>query len=253
VSPPARDWDAASYEAVGRPQEQWGIEVVERLGLSGEETVLDAGCGSGRLTRHLIERLPEGKVVAVDASPSMIEQVRAVLRPGDEAICCDLLDLDLAEPVDAVFSGATFHWIPNHDRLFERLHAALRPEGRIEAQCGGSGNVAEFLDACRAVRAEAPFDSLFEGWSEPYLFATLEETQERLAAAGFDQVRTWLSDAPTLLPAESSREFMRTVCVAPEFEALPSELHDEYLDRVRDRLEDPNFLGYVRLNISARA
>jgi trans-aconitate 2-methyltransferase len=170
----ARDWDAASYEAVATPQEQWGMEVIERLDLRGDETVLDAGSGSGRLTRHLIERLPHGRVVCVDASPSMVEQVREVLRPGDSAICCDLLELDLAEPLDAIFSGATFHWVLDHDRLFERLHDALRPGGRLEAQCGGAGNVAEFLAACRQVREEEAFAPHFEDWTEPYLFAAPE-------------------------------------------------------------------------------
>lgn len=248
-----RDWDAATYERVAAPQERWALEVIDRLQLSGDETVLDAGCGSGRVTRHLIERLPRGRVVAVDGSPSMVEQVRGVLRPADEARVCDLLQLDLDTPVDVVFSTATFHWVRDHEALFERLHAALSPGGRVEAQCGGVGNVAEFIDACAAVSAEPPFAAHLGGWSEPWLFASPADTEPRLLAAGFSEGRAWLSDGITDLAPEDGRTFMRIVCVPPYLESLPEELHDPFLDSVRERLADPNHLGYVRLNISARA
>src|SRR5205814_4879583 len=106
-----RDWDASTYERVSDPQVEWARAVLDRLPLRGDETVLDAGCGSGRVTRLLLEHLPEGRVIGVDASASMIEQAREAL-PDDrtELIVSDLLDLELTEPVDAVFSNATLHW-----------------------------------------------------------------------------------------------------------------------------------------------
>ena len=119
------DWDASSYDSLADPQEEWAREVLERLELRGNESVLDAGSGSGRVTRLLIDRLPQGKVVAVDASPSMVDMVRRVLRPQDEALLANLTELELSEPVDAIFSNATFHWVLDHDRLFQRLHACL--------------------------------------------------------------------------------------------------------------------------------
>ena len=140
----AREWDAATYDRVSEPQLQWGREVLDRLPLRGDERVLDAGCGSGRVTAELQSRLPRGRVVAVDGSAAMVARAREALGPGAEVIESDLLDLELEEPVDAVFSTATFHWILDHDRLFNRLHAAVRPGGAMEAQCGGEGNVAEW-------------------------------------------------------------------------------------------------------------
>ena len=133
------DWDAATYHEVAGPQEEWGLKVLGRLDLSGDETVLDAGCGSGRMTRHLVERVPEGRVIGVDSSPSMIELARENLGDRADLREMSLLDLDLDGEVDAIFSDATFHWVIDHERLFARLHAALRPGGVIEAQCGGAG------------------------------------------------------------------------------------------------------------------
>ena len=146
-----RDWDADSYQRVSAPLEAMGREVLDRLELRGDERVLDAGCGTGRVTAALVERLPRGEVVAVDGSPAMVEEARERLGPGVEVFVADLLELELAEPVDAILSTATFHWIGDHDRLFERLFAALRPGGRIVAQCGGAGNVASVQAAIDAV------------------------------------------------------------------------------------------------------
>jgi trans-aconitate 2-methyltransferase len=135
---PVGEWDATGYQRISVPHEEWAAALMERLPLVGGETVLDAGCGSGRVTRMLVERLPEGRIVAVDGSAAMVEKVREVIRPGDEAFVADLTALELPEPVDAIVSSAVFHWIPDHDALFARMRGALKPGGRIEAQCGGA-------------------------------------------------------------------------------------------------------------------
>src|SRR5919112_3663615 len=142
-----RDWDAATYERLSAPIAAMGVDVLDRLELEGDETVLDAGCGTGKVTRELHRRLPRGHVIAVDAAPSMVEQARAALPEDVEVRQADLLELALERPVDAVLSTATFHWIGDHDRLFAVLHAALRPGGRLVAQCGAAGNVDEVKDA----------------------------------------------------------------------------------------------------------
>src|SRR5918994_6898296 len=138
-----RDWDATTYARLSAPMTAMGSDVLDRLVLRGDETVLDAGCGTGNVTRLLVERLPRGRVIAVDAAPSMVEQARELLPPAVDVRRADLLELALDEPVDAILSTATFHWVPDHDRLVANLYAALKPGGRLVAQCGGHGNVAE--------------------------------------------------------------------------------------------------------------
>ncbi|HEU4571151.1 MAG TPA: methyltransferase domain-containing protein, partial [Candidatus Limnocylindrales bacterium] len=156
-----RDWDATTYDRVSTPQQDWARPVVERLPLRGDETVLDAGCGTGRVTAMLLERLPAGRVIAVDGSAAMVAEARAFLDPERTVVIhSDLVDLELDEQVDAVFSNAVFHWIADHERLFATLHAALAPGGRLEAQCGGAGNVAGFMAAVAEVVAERSFDEL---------------------------------------------------------------------------------------------
>src|SRR3954469_8251174 len=182
--PETRSWDGAAYDRLSTPMEELGREVMERLELRGDETVLDAGCGSGRLTEALRERVPDGRVIGVDVSASMIEAARGRLGPDADLRVADLVGLALGgETVDVVFSTATFHWIADHDALFLSLRGALRPGGRLVAQCGGAGNIRAVNAGAREVGDEPPFRPSFEGWHGPWNFATPEDTERRLAAA----------------------------------------------------------------------
>jgi trans-aconitate 2-methyltransferase len=246
-----RDWDALTYERVSGPQARWAEEVLQRLPLEGHETVLDCGCGSGRVTRMLLERLPEGHVVAVDAAPSMVEQAREALDPERATVFqADLAELVLSEPVDAAFSNAVFHWVPDHDALFTRIHDALRPGGRLIAQCGGEGNVERFHEVARAVGEREPFAEHLAGWRGPWNFASPEITAERLERAGFADVETGLEPWP--VTPDEPLEFVRTVCLNYHLERLPEGLREPYARDVVEACGSPMELDYVRLNISAR-
>jgi trans-aconitate 2-methyltransferase len=246
-----RDWDAGTYQRVSDPQVEWAQEVLERLPLSGGETVLDAGCGSGRVTQLLLDRLPNGRVFAVDGSESMVEAARANLDPErTTAWVSDLVELEVPEPVDAILSTAVFHWVTDHPRLFERLHAVLRPGGRLVAQCGGAGNVDSFHDQLVDVAGDSRYARYFEGMATPWNFATPAQTAQRLAAAGFSDVDAWLQDKPITPP--EPREFLRVVCLGHHLERLPDELRDPFVDQVCERAGSPLVLDYVRLNIDAR-
>jgi trans-aconitate 2-methyltransferase len=244
-----RDWDAANYHRVSGPQVEWAQRVLERLPLRGDETVLDAGCGSGRATQLLLERLPRGRVVAVDSAPSMVAHAREALDPERATVLqASLTELVLDEPVDAAFSNAVFHWIGDHDALFARLHAALRPGGRLVAQCGGEGNVERFHKAERAVASRDPYAPYLADWRGPWHFAGAEETAARLERAGFTDVETWLEPYPVTPPDPTG--FVRVVCLGPHLQQLPERLHDSYLEAVCER-SGPE-LDYVRLNIDAK-
>ena len=244
------DWDAATYQRVSGPQAEWAERVLARLPLEGDETVLDAGCGSGRVTELLLEKLPEGHVVAVDAAPSMVDHARELLGGRATVLCQDLAHLTLDEPVDAAFSNAVFHWVPDHGALFRALLGALRPGAPLVAQCGGEGNVERFHDIAREVAAEQPYAPHFEGWDGPWNFAGAEETAERLERAGFGEIQTWLEPAPTR--PDEPESFTRTVCLRPHIDRLPDELRDAYVREVVARCGEPFQLDYVRLNIDAR-
>jgi trans-aconitate 2-methyltransferase len=246
-----RNWDGKSYDRISGPMEALGLEVLARLELRGDEVVLDAGCGSGRITQALIERVPRGRVIAVDTSASMVDAARQRLGPQADIRRQDLLELELDEPVDGVLSTATFHWIADHERLFARLHGALRPGGRLVAQCGGEGNITELRGRANAILARAPYAEHFTDWRPPWNYAAPEPTRERLLGAGFTSAECWLAPAPQ--EPEHPREFLSTIVLGPHVQHLPEELRDPFMDAVLAELGAPVVVDYVRLNIDATA
>src|SRR5207245_4512293 len=157
---------------------------------------IDAGCGTGRLTRLLLERLPSGRVIALDLSQRMLEVARENLEPDFhgrvEYLRVDLLDLDLRQVADLVFSTATFHWVPDHERLFRKLAGALRPGGRLLAQFGGKGNLDRARSRAERILEEPAFRPFFTGWTGPWHYPDAELTAQRLRKAGFEKVETRL-------------------------------------------------------------
>jgi len=244
-----------------------GQAVLDRLELRGDETVLDAGCGSGRLTKQLIERVPRGKVIAVDVSDSMVAAARERLGPDADVRRMDLLELEVGEPVDAIFSTATFHWIADHDALFRRLHRVLsddleshrplpgrrasRKAGRLVAQCGGEGNITTLRGRAGAVMDREPYAQHFATFQPPWNYAGAADTEARLRAAGFGEARCWLHPAPT--QPEQPCEFLSTIVLGPHVQHLPEPLREPFMDEVMAELEEPVVVDYVRLNIDATA
>jgi trans-aconitate 2-methyltransferase len=242
-----RDWDAQTYDRIANPMARWGAAVVERLPLRGDERVLDAGCGSGRVTEELLARLPDGSVVALDASPQMVEEARRRLAGFGDRVAYVVADLGrplAIAPVDAIISTATFHWVPDHDALFANLAAVLRPGRPLVAQCGGAGNLASVM---------AILDELDPGgrfW-RPWHFATPDATRARLERAGFTDIETWLHDEPTTIPPETVPDYLRTIILGATLDRLPEPEREPLVQAVATRLPDGH-LDYVRLNITAR-
>lgn len=239
-----RDWDAAAYERLSAPETRWGEAVVGRLDLAGDELVLDAGCGTGRVTELLLNRLPRGRVIALDGSATMLGRARE--RLGVDRVVFVVADLTsllpIAAKVDAILSTATFHWVPDHAALFHNLAAVLRPGGRLVAQCGGAGNIATVEAVVK------PLGSSFDG---SMTFANPEETRERLEAAGFTQIDVSLHDEPTPIPPEDFEAYLENVCLGGLVDGMAEAPRRRFVHTVASRMPGPT-IDYVRLNIEAR-
>ncbi|HKU27114.1 MAG TPA: methyltransferase domain-containing protein [Candidatus Sulfotelmatobacter sp.] len=257
-----REWNSTAYHRLSTPQVSWGKKVLSRLKLRGNETVLDAGCGTGRLTAELLEALPKGRVVAIDLSQNMLRSAREHLSAhfGNRLnlIACDFLHLPLKRVVDVVVSTAAFHWVLDHDRLFRNLHDVLVPGGWLEVQCGGGPNVARVRERAGALTATPKFSAYFTGFHEPWLFEDAEGAAERLRKAGFDEVQTSVEAAPTRMDdAAHYSDFVRNIILWRHLEQIPSERERaEFMAIITDHAskDDPPFLlDYWRLNLRARA
>src|SRR5262249_22074999 len=149
-------------------------------------------------------------------SMNMLEQASANLRATGGApasvVQADASRLPFAGAADAVFSTATFHWIHDHDRLFASIHGALKPGGRLVAQCGGAKNLDRMHDRCKALTREPAFAPAFNEWTDPWEFADAATTEARLRRAGFVDITTWVEAAPVVHPsADAYREFSEHV------------------------------------------
>jgi trans-aconitate 2-methyltransferase len=239
-------WDASSYDRLSEPQQQWAEEVLARLrDLPPDSTLLDIGCGTGRVTEALVALVADGSVLAIDASPEMVALARRRLGAHAAVWCEDVLELKLAEPVDAIVSTATLHWVGDHDLLWRRLAEALRPGGRLEVQCGGKGNIARVREAIERVAHEIAPELV--GFS-PWVFADPSETEQRLCEAGFAGVRCWLHERSTW--PRDVRAFVASSILPAHLGCLPEQRRESFATAVARAVTPP--LDYVRLNVSAR-
>jgi trans-aconitate 2-methyltransferase len=241
-----REWNAAVYDTLPLPHTQWGRRTLDRLTLAGDEHVLNLGCGTGRDTEQLLDRLPRGRVVAVDGSVRMLDRLRERLAGRLDRV--DVVHADVTASlgydgrVDAVTSVATFHWLPDHTAVFKRVADVLKPGGRFVVDCGGRGNIAS---VCAAV------DDVLGPQPRPWNFAGAEETTERLAAAGFTDIEVGLHPDPARLePGEQLHSYLAVVVLGAQLDRLPEDEHEAFVTAVAERLPAP-VVDYVRLTVSA--
>ncbi|WP_031513923.1 class I SAM-dependent methyltransferase [Streptomyces sp. NRRL F-5123] len=241
-----REWDAKTYDSLPLPHLGWGRRTLGRLELRGDERVLDAGCGTGRDTAGLLDRLPQGQVVALDGSVRMLEQLRERLEGRLDRV--EVVHADLTKPlpfdgeVDAVFSVAAFHWIEDHAALFASLAGRMRPGARLVTECGGRGNIAAVNAAVADVTG---------GTRDAWEFAGVEDTRQRLAAAGFTGIEVQLRPDPARFePGEQLEAFLATVVLGAYLDAMAEADREPFVKAVAARLAEP-VVDYVRLEIAA--
>lgn len=253
-------WNAEVYDRIGKPMRRWAQEVIRDLALCGDETVLDAGCGSGSVTFDLLQQLPRGKIYAVDASADMIAKIaRSIEERGIANVIpieADLTDFDLPEQVDCVFSNAVLHWIADDDPLFACLFRATKPGGRLRAQCGGVGNIERLMAAVDAVRARRPFAQHLRAGRDSRKYRSPEAARLAMERAGWRDVRASTFASP--VPFESEEDaalYLRTIILQDDVAGLPDEMQQPYLRAViaetAARSGGPFAADYVRLDLWA--
>jgi trans-aconitate 2-methyltransferase len=257
----SREWDSTAYDRISAPQFSWGKKVLDRVSLRGDECLLDAGCGTGKLIPELLSGLTSGHVVGVDLSQNMLRTARESLEPRFPSriafVAADLQRLPFNAAFDGIFSTAAFHWVPDHDLLFRSLYGALRPGGWVIAQCGGAGNL-DCLLARVARLAQAPKYAAHVGnYKHSWVFADPPTTAKRLQAAGFGNIETSLELAPTRFENEIQfAEFVSKVILHRFLEHFRDDsMRHEFVAEIgaqAARDQPPYELDYVRLNLSGR-
>jgi trans-aconitate 2-methyltransferase len=257
----SREWNAAEYHRLSSPQFQWGQRVLSELHLRGDECVLDAGCGTGKLTRLLVQNLPQGRVVGLDLSQNMVRRAYDNLKADYAGRACfvaaDLAAVPFRECFDGVFSTASFHWVLDHDVLFRNLFSSLKGGGWLHAQCGGGPNLARLRERTASLAQAPEFSQWLGHFPEPWFFSDAAGSALRLRTAGFEDVATSLEPASFAVSTRQEfQDYLRTFVLHRHLELLPqSALRDRFVQQLADACahDDPPWtLDYWRLNLRAR-
>lgn len=132
-------WDAGYYKENSNKQFQTGMAVLDKIRFKEDETVLDFGCGDGRLTAEIAKRVPKGTVLGIDISDSMISKAKETYGDSSKPSFVANLSFDRISAVDyhaenkfdRVISFDTFHWIDGQQKALENIYAALKPGGNF--------------------------------------------------------------------------------------------------------------------------
>ena len=260
---PTEDWNPKAYAENSSAQANWGAEMHGKLSLHGDESIIDIGCGDGRLTARLAQRLPHGHIVGLDASPAMVEHARTAWGgvPGLEFRQADARSFTVDEPVDILVSNAVLHWIPDLAPVFRASKSALKPGGRLLFQMGGTGNVVQVENAARRVLSRDPWNKWFDGLPPVWHMHSPEEASRDVEAAGLSPVRAELlerdmsHEGPDAMLGWMRTTWFSVVSKAPEElrERLLHEILAEFLAENPPDNEGGTHVRMVRLEVEALA
>lgn len=229
-------WNAEDYAGNSSAQLEWAQELIAKLDLKGYESVLDIGCGDGKVSAQLARTVRDGYVVGIDVSEDMIRhatvQFPSEAYPNLSFHCMDATDIRFADRFDVVFSNAALHWIENQHAVLKGVRSCLKPGGKLLFQMGGHGNAEEILNVVEKVVQQDRWQEYFETFTSPYHFCGTKEYEIWLAENGFCISRLEL--IPKDMKHKNADDFagwLRTVWF-PYTDCLPEEMRDKFLRNV---------------------
>jgi trans-aconitate 2-methyltransferase len=225
----------------------------------GNEIVMDAGAGSGNLTKILADKLPQGKIYAVDADPNMVHQAKSNLSGwrNVQVIHSRMDKVNLPTEVDVIFSNAALHWLLDQEGVFSHFWQLLKPNGELLIEYGGHGNVERPLSVIFKIMQSDQFKEHFVNWKQSWYFPKSDETERLLQKVRFRDIQVNLSSQTIpFSDRQSFAIFVRTVIMKPFLGYLPdAKKKEQFLDAFLNEFERSGWgwsLDFMRLSISAR-
>lgn len=249
-------WNPEDYAKHSDAQLKWAKELRKDLNLQATKSILDVGCGDGKITADFAATLPNTGVVGIDSSPEMIAYATrtytAAQYPNLSFACVDACALSFQHEFDLVFSNATLHWVDNHKAFLEGANLALRHDGRLVISCGGQGNAADILQVFADVIKCKPWNQYFDNFYNPYFFYGKQDYAQWLEDTGFKAERLELVPKDmTHCGKEGFTAWIRTTWM-PFTSRIPEGERDQFIDHFVDSyLEqiplDSDRLSHVRM------
>lgn len=226
------EFSGSQYEKASAHQTQWGQELMSLLSLSGTESILDLGCGDGRLTQQLAQLVPHGNVLGIDASAGMIQAAKQREGSNLSFLQMDINAMDFREEFDVIFSNAALHWVLDHRRLLHAAHCALKPNGKLLWNFAGNGNCSHFFAVVKELMNQIPYQPFFTQFSWPWYMPTLEEYRTLAKQAGFSEIQVKEVNADRyFVDSDSMIRWIDQPSLVPFLQPLPKDLKSSFREK----------------------
>jgi trans-aconitate methyltransferase len=196
----AHEFDGKKYQKASIHQKEWGDKIISEFNLTGNENILDLGCGDGSLTLTLANLVPNGKVVGIDASEGMISVAKEKSQRNLTFYQIDINDLKLNDKFDLIFSNATLHWIKDHSKLWHFMKSSLNPLGGIRFNFAGDGNCSHFFKVIQEVISSEKYSHYFEEFIWPWYMPTLADYTNLISKFSEFDAKVWDENADRFFP-----------------------------------------------------
>ncbi|MBI4765242.1 MAG: methyltransferase domain-containing protein [Deltaproteobacteria bacterium] len=194
------EFDGKKYEKASAHQKEWGAKLISELALTGNERVLDLGCGDGVNTALIAELLSYGEVVGIDASEGMINTAKPKEKTNLRFFLMDIDKIAFKDEFDIVYSNATLHWVKDHHRLLKNVFKALQNGGRLRFNFAADGNCAHFFKVIRKAMVKEDFSPFFLNFSWPWYMPTIDEYTQLVNQSELKAPKVWGENADRYFP-----------------------------------------------------
>ena len=236
MSPDFYNWDSQAYAKHSSVQYQWACELIDKLEFSGNESLLDIGCGNGAVSAQLAGKLAAGRVVGIDSSAPMIRSAKQsfpiVTYPNLSFYVMDAAKLVFNDEFDVIFSNATLHWVKDQLAVLKGVKKSLKNSGIFLFQMGGKGNARDLIDVLDQLIDTTRWKPYFQDFVFPYGFYGTEEYQQWIQQAGLKPIRLEL--IPKDMVQEGKERFAGWIKTTwmPYTQRIPVQLRTAFISEI---------------------
>lgn len=254
------EFDGEKYKNASSHQKEWGTRIISELNLTGAESILDLGCGDGRLTKKIADLVPEGKVLGIDASVGMISTAKELNGSNLSFVCQDINDMDFNNEFNLIFSNAALHWVKNHEQLLSLCRKALNCKGTIRFNFAGDGNCSNFYEVIRQVINNLVYMEYFTNFEWPWYMPRPSEYEKLAEQYEFSELRIWEENADRYFNTKDEMiMWIDQPSIVPFLKLIPDDkkegFRNEVVQRMIDKTIQPDgtcFETFRRINVFAR-
>lgn len=123
-------WKAENYHKNSSIQEKAALSLLEKISIPKIASILDVGCGDGKITAFLAKKLLQSQVLGIDQSAEMIAFAQKKFQlPNLKFVLKNAIDIQCIHKFNLIFSSFAIQWIRNKELFFKKIFNALEIDG----------------------------------------------------------------------------------------------------------------------------